>query len=76
MYDALSFMPELRVSESEEDRISTGGTIAVDSGRSNAAADEFVRITPDGTRLIAVGRCSKGPEGLLVRPVRVFIDPP
>ncbi len=48
----------------------------IEPARSEARKDDLVRITTDGRRLIAVGRCSETPEGLLLQPVRVFIDPP
>jgi len=87
MLDALSFMPELRVTEAEEDAISTGGAIEVESERV-VPSGEFVRITRDGEELAAVGKLveSEGeesetsdgaslPRRRRIRPVRVFIEP-
>ena len=56
MFEALTFMPELRVTEAEEDRLSTGGSIDVDSERLPEASGEHLRLSLDGTELIAVGK--------------------
>jgi len=90
MLDALSFMPELRITEREEDAISTGGAIDVSPERLVPEGD-FVRLTADGEELAAVGRVvvpesgtgseaeeeveGKKVAGHRVRPVRVFVDP-
>jgi tRNA pseudouridine55 synthase len=78
MLDALSFMPELRITDREEDVVSTGGSIEVSSDRLAPDA-EFVRMTVDGEELAAVGRLTNPEDGdaggSRVRPVRVFVDP-
>jgi tRNA pseudouridine55 synthase len=56
MHEALSFMPELRITEAEEDTLSTGGAIEVDSGRLENAAGPYLRLSPDGIELVAVGK--------------------
>jgi tRNA pseudouridine55 synthase len=75
MFEGLARLPTIRVTEHEGDTISTGGAIVVESARLKVAENELVRVTSDGSRLIAVGRSAESPEGLVVRPVRVFIDP-
>jgi tRNA pseudouridine55 synthase len=89
MFDALSFMPEVRVTEGEVDRISTGGSIALSADRTRGLGGGLVRVSADGRALAAVGRLSlagqqergeadtsSGPEhAASLRPVRVFVEP-
>jgi tRNA pseudouridine55 synthase len=55
MLDSLSFMPELLVTPDEEDSLSNGGAIEVERERLSPRG-EFVRLTADGTELVAVGK--------------------
>jgi hypothetical protein len=76
MYDALSFMPELRVTGNEEDRLSTGGAIEIDGERLTSPDAPYLRLTTDGEELVAVGRRDAAEAGRAsIRPVRVFVDP-
>jgi tRNA pseudouridine55 synthase len=90
MFDALAFMPDLRLTEDEVDTISTGGAIEIGDDRAGALRHGFVRLTQDGSGLVAVAKmapvtcCPDGGNGttepcsdgrLAVRPVRVFVDP-
>jgi hypothetical protein len=83
MFESLSDLPALLLNPSEEDVVSTGGAIRVDSGRVSVGPGEHVRLTSDGSDLVGVGRVleSRGEaeggeaEELSVRPVRVFIEP-
>jgi tRNA pseudouridine55 synthase len=76
MYDALSFMPELVVTGSEEDRLSTGGAIEVAADRVAPGPAPHLRLTADGEELVAVGRPDDSGSGKVsIRPVRVFVDP-
>jgi tRNA pseudouridine55 synthase len=89
MFDALSFMPEVRVSEREIDTIATGGPIELAAERTQGIAGDLVRVSSDGKDLAAVGRLhaveregdqDPGPtpgsgRGHILRPVRVFVDP-
>lgn len=79
MLDSLAFMPELRVTEREEDTLATGGAITVGGERLDPDG-EYVRLTADGEELAAVGRLvgdDEGEEraGHRIRPVRVFVEP-
>jgi tRNA pseudouridine55 synthase len=75
MYDALCFMPELRVTDAEEDKLSTGGTIEVAIERTTDPA-MYLRLTTDGEELVAVGkRGDAGAGNVAIRPVRVFVEP-
>lgn len=56
MHEALSFMPELRVTDTEEDTLSTGGAIEVDRARLEGASGTFLRLSVDGEELAAVGK--------------------
>ncbi|MFH1689594.1 MAG: tRNA pseudouridine(55) synthase TruB [Candidatus Eisenbacteria bacterium] len=56
MHEALSFMPELRVTEREEDVLSTGGAIEVDLERLTDAGATLFRLSADGVELAAVGK--------------------
>ena len=56
MHEALSFMPELRTTEAEEDTLSTGGAIEVESGRLESEGGTYLRLSPDGIELTAVGK--------------------
>lgn len=60
MHEALSFMPELRVTEREEDALSTGGAIEVDRERLGDAAAAYFRLSVDGAELAAVGKRVEG----------------
>jgi len=97
MFEALAPFPALEVSEWEESALSNGGAIEV--SRERLAADaSYVRLTTNGSDLVAIGRLSRavpesdaaegdGPEsragegsapdgsGIVVKPVRVFVDP-
>jgi tRNA pseudouridine55 synthase len=85
MYDALSFMPEVRVTEREEDALSTGGVIDIDLERLGNHVGSFVRLSADGSELVAVGRRVEGapvtggdaaaPDKIRIQPVRVFVEP-
>ncbi|MCK4512937.1 tRNA pseudouridine(55) synthase TruB [bacterium] len=85
MYDALSFMPEVRVTEREEDALSTGGAIDIVLERLGDHVGSFVRLSADGSELIAVGRRveaapgndedASAPDTIRIQPVRVFIEP-
>jgi tRNA pseudouridine55 synthase len=85
MYDALSFMPEVRVTEREEEALSTGGMIGIDPGRLGDDVGNFVRLSADGSELVAVGRRVEAPPGnegdaavpdkIRIQPVRVFVEP-
>jgi tRNA pseudouridine55 synthase len=80
MFDALSFMQDLRVTDSEEDRLSTGGAIEVARDRLSDASAVYFRVSTDGKELIAVGRRSDPGDGMetgtvAIRPVRVFVEP-
>lgn len=85
MYDALSFMPEVRVTEREADALSTGGAIDIDLERLGSQPGSFVRLSADGSELVAVGRrveASPGnggdaaaPDKIRIQPVRVFVEP-
>ena len=84
MYEALSFMPEVRVTEREEDELSTGGAIEIDAGRLADRPESFFRLSVDGSELVAVGRRVEGTSGstgdaaaserIRIQPVRVFAD--
>ncbi len=63
MHEALSFMPELRVSEREEDALSTGGAIEVESERVVDAVGTYFRLSVDGTELAAVGKRVEAADG-------------
>ncbi len=85
MYDALCFMPEVRVTQREEDALSTGGAIDIDPERLGNHVGTFVRLSGDGSELVAVGRrveASPGnggdataPDKIRIQPVRVFVEP-
>lgn len=85
MYDALSFMPEVRVTEREEDALSTGGAIDIDLERLGSHVGSFVRLSTDGSELVAVGRrvqaspgnggAAAAPDKIRIQPVRVFVEP-
>ena len=85
MYDALSFMPEVRVTEREEEALSTGGAIDVDAERLAGRVGSFFRLSADGSELLAVGKRIDGPAGsgqdaaapgkIRIQPVRVFVEP-
>ncbi len=85
MYDALSFMPEIRVTEREEEALSTGGVIDIDLERLGGRVGSFFRLSADGTELVAVGRRVEAPPGnggdegapdkIRIQPVRVFVEP-
>ncbi|MCK4408650.1 MAG: tRNA pseudouridine(55) synthase TruB [Candidatus Eisenbacteria sp.] len=85
MYDALSFMPEVRVTEREEEALSTGGAIDIDTGRLDDPAGSFFRLSADGAELVAVGKTIDTPAGsgagavapgkIRIQPVRVFVEP-
>ena len=84
MYEALSFMPEVRVTEREEDALSTGGAIEIDAERLGDRPESFVRLSVDGSELVAVGRRVEAPsestgdaaasERIRIQPVRVFAE--
>ena len=84
MYEALSFMPEVRVTEREEDALSTGGAIEIDAERLGDRPESFVRLSVDGSELVAVGRRVEAPSGsgddaavpekIRIQPVRVFAE--
>ncbi len=85
MYDALPFMPEVRVTEGEEEALSTGGAIEVDTERLADMAGDFFRLSADGSELVAVGKRVDQPDGsggdaaapgkIRIQPVRVFVEP-
>jgi len=85
MYDALPFMPEIRVTEEEEEALSMGGAIDVDTGRFADPSGTFFRLSGDGSELVAVGKridettgsgCDAGaPGSTRIQPVRVFVQP-
>jgi len=85
MYDALSFMPEVRVTEREAEALSTGGVIDIDPERLEDHVGSFVRLSADGSELIAVGKRVEVPSGngegaaapdrIRIQPVRVFVEP-
>ena len=85
MYDALSFMPEVRVTEREEEALSTGGMIGIDPERLGDHVGNFVRLSVDGSELVAVGRrvetspgnggAETAPDRIRIQPVRVFVEP-
>ena len=85
MYDALSFMPEVRVTEREEEALSTGGAIDIVQERLGDHVGSFVRLSADGSELIAVGRRveaapgndedASAPDTIRIQPVRVFVEP-
>ncbi len=85
MYDALSFMPEVRVTEREAEALSTGGVIDIDPERLEDHVGSFVRLSADGSELIAVGKRIEIPSGngegaatpdrIRIQPVRVFVEP-
>jgi len=60
MYDALSFMPEVRVTEREEEALSTGGVIDIDLARLTDSCGDGEAAAPDKIR---------------IQPVRVFVEP-
>lgn len=76
MLDALPGFPSLTVDSSEACLLKSGSAITVSPERVGAAAGEYLRVTPDGVRLLAIGRHSRAPGGagvgLVVQPVRVF----
>lgn len=76
MLEALPGFPSLKVDLSEASLLASGSAITVSPERVGPAAGEYVRVTPDGVRLLAIGRPSPAPggagEGLVVQPVRVF----
>ena len=84
MHEALSFMPELRVTEKEEEALSTGGAIEVDVERLGIRTGSFVRLSVDGSELLAVGKRVEAPVGsgsdeatperIRIQPVRVFAE--
>jgi len=85
MYDALSFMPEVHVTEREEEALSTGGMIGIDPERLGDHVGNFVRLSADGSELVAVGKRVEAapgdeddapvPDEVRIQPVRVFIEP-
>ncbi len=85
MYDALSFMPEVRVTEREVEALSTGGAVEIDLERLGDHVGSFVRLSADGSELIAVGRRVEAvpgnggdeavPDRIRIQPVRVFVEP-
>jgi tRNA pseudouridine55 synthase len=85
MYDALLFMPEVRVTEREEEALSTGGAVDIDTGRLPDGAGSFFRLSADGVELVAVGKRIDDPAGsggdaaapgkVRIQPVRVFVEP-
>jgi len=85
MYDALSFMQEVRVTEREEEALSTGGMIGIDPERLGDHVGNFVRLSADGSELVAVGKRVEAapgdeddapvPDEVRIQPVRVFIEP-
>jgi hypothetical protein len=69
-------MPELRVTGSEEDKLSTGGTIEIAGERLSSPDAQHLRLTADGEELVAVGRRDDAcGEMVSIQPVRVFVDP-
>ena len=85
MYDALSFMPDVRVTEREADALSTGGVIDIDLERLRNHVGNFVRLSADGSELVAVGKeveaspgnggAATAPDKIRIQPVRVFVEP-
>ena len=85
MFDALSFMGEIRVTEKEEEALSTGGSIEVDAERFGDHRGSFVRLSVDGVELAAIGKRIEPPamtggdtataESVGIQPVRVFVEP-
>ena len=63
MFEALSFMPELRLTELEDDVLSTGGAIEVTPGRLGDEGKTLFRLSPDGIELSAVGKRVEGTGG-------------
>ena len=59
MHDALSFMPEIRITDVEEDRIATGGAIEVDRERLGANLGTHYRLSVNGLELAAVGKLTE-----------------
>lgn len=73
MFEALSTMPVVLVAGGDEETISTGGAIAFDG--EGAGEGDLVRVTADGSELLAVGRVTGGGSGdRRVQPVRVFAE--
>ncbi len=72
-FEALGHFTSLLLDEKEADRISEGGSIEVESTRI-ASPSEYVRLTADGNRLLAIATTEEvdGGAGVTVRPVRVF----
>ncbi len=68
--------PVLRIDQAEAFLLASGSAVSVPAGRVAAAVGEYVRVTPDGVRLLAIGRPCPPPDGgtgtLVVQPVRVF----
>jgi len=85
LYDALPFMREIRVTEQEEEALSTGGAIDIDGGRLADRAGSFFRLSGDGSELVAVGKRvdeltgsggdAAAPGSIRIQPVRVFVEP-
>jgi tRNA pseudouridine55 synthase len=88
MFDALPFLPDVRLSEREIDRIAMGGPVELDAGRFSGLDGRLVRVTSDGKELVAVARgVSSDPDRSLsgpdaadalprgeLRPVKVFAE--
>lgn len=80
MFEALPDFPELHVSSTERATLSVGGSISVEQERTPGHRTGLLRLTSDGSDLLAIGRIAESVSGvdssaLIVRPIRVFTDP-
>jgi tRNA pseudouridine55 synthase len=73
LFEAVQHFTSLHLNGSEADRISEGGGIEVESARLESPS-EYLRLTPDGQRLLAIAAMERGEDGaaVTVRPIRVF----
>jgi tRNA U55 pseudouridine synthase TruB len=72
MFEALPAMPVVLVGGREEETISTGGAVAFDG--EGAREGDLVRVTVDGSELLAVGRVTLSGGARRIQPVRVFAE--
>jgi tRNA pseudouridine55 synthase len=79
MFGALPELPCLRVKGGEQETLSNGGPISVESCRIPDGVADLVRVTSDGVELLAIGKVdepkARGASEIVVRPIRVFVGP-
>lgn len=74
LFEALAPWPEVLLTEEDSEKVMFGGPVRLDRASFTALTGEHVRLTRDGSTLLAVGRVgdSDGSGGVDVRPVKVF----